>query len=112
MTDRKFGPGPLKNREPQERAPVSANEGERRPRAVEDERVRSRVARAKLIEQTSHSLTDLFTIISARIEILAEKVPGRWREELLAIRDVVKKGVELNERFFLVAQACQREKDK
>lgn len=76
---------------------------------MEAERLRNRAARAKLIEQTTYRLTDLFTIISGRIEILSDKVPIRCREELLAIREELKKGVELNKRFFLAAQACRRE---
>jgi hypothetical protein len=70
---------------------------------------RLRAARAKLIEETTYRLTDLLTIISGRIDILSDKVPPTVKQELVAIRAEVKKGVELNERFFLVAQACRRE---
>jgi hypothetical protein len=68
-----------------------------------------RAARAKLIEETTYRLTDLFTIISGRIEILSEKVPEICRQELLAIRNVLARGVELNNRLYLAAQACRRE---
>lgn len=68
-----------------------------------------RAARAKLIEETTYRLTDLFTIISGRIEILSEKVPDICRQELLAIRNVLTRGVELNNRLYLAAQACRRE---
>lgn len=68
---------------------------------------RIRAARAKLIEETTYRLTDLFTIVSARIELLSDKAPTALREELAAIRKVVLHGVELNKRLFQVAQACR-----
>jgi hypothetical protein len=76
---------------------------------MDPESARIRAARAKLIEETTYRLTDLFTIISGRIEILGEKVPDICRQELQAIRDVMMRGVELNNRLYLVAQACRRE---
>jgi len=76
---------------------------------VDPEAARIRAARAKLIEETTYRLTDLFTIISARIEILSEKVPDMCRQELQAIRGVLTRGVELNNRLYLAAQACRRE---
>ena len=79
------------------------------PQAVDPEAARIRAARAKLIEETTYQLTDLFTIISGRIEILSEKVPEICRQELLAIREVLTRGVELNNRLYLAAQACRRE---
>lgn len=111
MEDCKMGPGPLEDSEPHAGATGSAREGDYYPQVVGAERVRKRVARAKLIEQTTYRLTDLLTIISGRIEILSEKVPVPCKAELLAIRIELKKGVELNERFLLAAQACQREAD-
>ena len=75
----------------------------------EREQELGRAARAKLIEETTYRLTDLFTIVSGRIEILHERVPDTYREELAAIRNVVIQGVELNKRLFLASQACRRE---
>ena len=75
---------------------------------ADTEVVRVREARGKLIEETTHRLTDLFTIIPGKIEILSDKVPSVCREELLAIRGEVKRGVELNQRFLLAVEACRR----
>ena len=88
-------------------APGKGNE--RGPIPVDPEAARIRAARAKLIEETTYQLTDLFTIISGRIEILSEKVPDLCRQELRAIRGVLIRGVELNNRLYLAAQACRRE---
>lgn len=77
--------------------------------STQAEAARIRAARAKLIEETTYRLTDLFTIISGRIEILSEKVPEICRQELLAIRSVLMRGVELNDRLYMLAQACRRE---
>jgi|SRR5215470_15623188 len=82
---------------------------ERQPQATEEETVRIRAARAKFIEETTYHLTDLFTIISARLEMLSEKVPEGFRPELLGIRGVLARGVELNHRLYLTAQACRQE---
>lgn len=71
--------------------------------------VERRAARANLIEETSYRLTNLFTIVSARIELLGDKVPAACREELEAIRHVLVRGVELNERLVQAAQSCRSE---
>jgi len=68
-----------------------------------------RIARANLIEETTYRLTDLFTIVSARIELLGDKVPAACRDELEAIRNVLIRGVELNKRLVQAAQSCRRE---
>jgi len=68
-----------------------------------------RAARAKLIEDTTYRLTDLFTVVSARIQILSDKVPTACRDELFAIRKVLLDCVELNRRLFQAAEACRRE---
>ena len=97
---------------PQENPNVGTRRSKERgtnPRPPEAEAPRIRAARAKLIEETTYRLTDLFTIISGRIEILSEKVPDICRQELLAIRNVLTRGVELNNRLYLAAQACRRE---
>ena len=104
MDDQKIGLG-----ERQDGPRKPNHEGENGSQVARVECLRARADRAKLMEQTTYRLTDLFTIISGRIEILSEKVPTACREELLAIREELKKGTELNRRFFLAAQACQRE---
>jgi hypothetical protein len=71
--------------------------------------VGSRAARAKLIEESTYQLTDLFTIISGRIDILTDKLTGTCRHDLLAMRTAVTKGMQLNNRLLLVARACRRE---
>jgi hypothetical protein len=68
-----------------------------------------RAARAKLIEETSYRLTDLFSVISGQVEILSEKLPSIHREGLAAIRNAAMKGVEFNKRLFGAAQDCRRE---
>jgi len=55
---------------------------------------RSRAARAKLIEETTYRLTDLFTIVSARIELLNDRVSPPCREELSAIRKTLLHGID------------------
>lgn len=87
----------------------SAKDCARDQQFKESEAAGIRAARAKLIEETTYRLTDLFTIISGRVEILSEKVPDICRQELLAIREVLARGVELNRRLYLTAQACRRE---
>lgn len=67
-----------------------------------------RATRAKLIEEITYRLTDLFTIVSARIELLGDRLSPPCREELTAIRKVLLHGVELNRRLHLVAEACRR----
>jgi hypothetical protein len=69
----------------------------------------ARAARTQVVEETTYRLTDLYTAITGRIEILSDRVPGPCREELLAIRAVVTKCVELNRRLFVVAQECRAE---
>ena len=73
------------------------------------EAARIRAARAKLIEETTYQLTDLFTIVSARIELLNDRVSPPCREELSAIRKILLHGVELNKRLYMIAEACKRE---
>ena len=105
MQDEKVDLGPQENSSlsvVREGNPESSN-------ALEPDAARIRAARAKLIEETTYHLTDLFTIISGRIEILSDKLPDIWQHELLAIRNVLKRGVELNNRLYLAAQACRRE---
>jgi len=70
---------------------------------------RNRAARTKLIQETTHRITDVFTTISGRIEILSANAASPYREELLALRQVVMKGAELNQRVFRVAQECWEE---
>jgi hypothetical protein len=77
--------------------------------AVKSEPTQARAARAKLIEDTTYRMTDLFTIIVGRIEILIEKVPAVYREELATIRKVVFDGVKLNHQLLVVSRACRRE---
>src|SRR5690349_2912391 len=47
--------------------------------------------RAKLIEEISYQLTDLITVISRRVEILNERVPDVFLEDLQAIRKAAMK---------------------
>jgi hypothetical protein len=68
-----------------------------------------RAKRAKLIEEISYQLTDLITIISGRVEILNERVPNVFREDLQAIRKAAMKGVEFSKQLRLAALACRRE---
>ena len=68
-----------------------------------------RAARAKLIEQTCHKLTDQLTVIHGQAQILSEKLPAVLREDLLAIRNAVMKGMEFNKRVLEAAHECQRE---
>ena len=109
MQDENFESGSREHSIAPEGVTDHGKENGRAPMAVDPEAVRIRAARAKLIEETTYRLTDLFTIISGRIEILSEKVPDLCRQELQAIRDVLIRGVELNSRLYLAAQACRRE---
>ena len=68
-----------------------------------------RAQRAKLIEEISYRLTDLITIISARLEILGEQAPSTLRGELLRTRDIAIKGVEFSKLLLRAAQDCRRE---
>jgi len=68
-----------------------------------------RAKRAKLIEEISYQLTDLITIISGRVEILNERVPGIFVEDLQTIRKAAMKGVEFSKQLRLAALACRRE---
>jgi len=68
-----------------------------------------RAARAKLIEQTCHKLTDQLTIIHGQAQILSEKLPAVLRDDLLTIRNAVKKGMEFNKRVLEATHECQRE---
>jgi len=68
----------------------------------------ARAARAKLIEETTYQLTDLFTIVAARIDLMNERASATCQRDLLALRNVVTKGMELNQRLQLVARACRR----
>jgi hypothetical protein len=68
-----------------------------------------RTARAKMIEQTCHKLTDQLTVIHGQTQILSEKLPAVLREDLLTIRNAVLKGMEFNKRVLEAAHECQRE---
>jgi len=70
--------------------------------------LRVRADRAKLIEEISYRLTDLITIISARVELLSDKVPGNCRDDLQAIRAAAMKGVQFSKRLLQAAQDCRR----
>lgn len=109
MQDENFDLGPQENPKTPSRTNDANSECGRGPVAVDPEAARIRAARAKFIEETTYRLTDLFTIISARLELLGEKVPEGLRLELLGIRNVLGRGVELNNRLYLTAQACRRE---
>ena len=99
MQDEHFESGPQENPSLSRTGIESGQEIKTTSQLVDPEAARIRAARAKLIEETTYRLTDLFTIISARIEILSEKVPDMCREELRAIRGVLTRGVELNNRL-------------
>jgi hypothetical protein len=109
MQDENVELGPQENPNAPGTVSESGQEIGRTPQAMDPETASIRAARAKLIEETTYRLTDLFTIISVRIEILSEKVPDICRQELQAIRGVLSRGVELNNCLYLAAQACRRE---
>lgn len=71
--------------------------------------IADRAARAKLIEQTCLKLTDQLTVIHGQAQILSEKLPANLREDLMPIRNAVKKGLEFNRRVLEAAHECQRE---
>lgn len=77
--------------------------------AVVPEALRVRADRAKQIEEISYRLTDLITIISARVELLTEKGPSNCRHDLLAIRAAALQGVQFSKRLHQAAQDCRRE---
>lgn len=108
MDDQKESLDPGQISYPEEAANWSTQEGNIVCQAVKDDLGHARAARAKLIEETTYQLTDLFTIVCARIDIMSEKVTGAFQHDLLAIRNVVKKGMELNQRLLLIARACRR----
>ncbi len=101
--------GSLENPDGQEGAVESGQEDSKHSQALKSGAEQARAARAKVIEETVHRLMDLFTTISGRIEILSDRVPSTCREELMAIRRVVMKGVKLNQRLLLAAQECRDE---
>jgi len=68
----------------------------------------ARVARARLIEQTSYRFVDLFTFICGKVDILSEKLPS-IENDLAALRTAAMKGVELNKRLFGAAEDCRRD---
>ena len=70
---------------------------------------RNRAARATLIQEITLRITDVLTTISGRIEILSANAESPYREELLALRQVVMRGAELNQRVFRAAQECREE---
>ena len=70
---------------------------------------RNRAARATLIQEITLRITDVLTTISGRIEILSANAASPYREELLALRRVVIRGAELNQRVFRAAQECREE---
>ena len=68
-----------------------------------------RAARATLIEEMCYRLTDLFTLICGRVEILSDKMPTALLEDLQSIRTAAMKGAEFNKGVFGAAQECRRE---
>jgi hypothetical protein len=70
---------------------------------------RNRAARATLIQEIKLRIADVLTTISGRIEILSANAASPYREELLALRQVVMTGAELNQRVFRAAQECWEE---
>jgi hypothetical protein len=73
------------------------------------ESIAVRAARAKLIEQTCHKLTDQLTVIHGQTQILGERLPAVLHDDLLTIRNAVMKGMEFNKRVLEAALECQRE---
>ncbi len=76
---------PLPNSPSEDITTEAAQEGSASSQPIAPEGLRVRADRAKLIEEISYRLTDLFTIISARVELLSDKVPGNCRDDLQAI---------------------------
>jgi len=109
VEDEKGKLGPLQHRSSQNGERQPNHDGRIGPKAFDPESVRVRRERANLIEKTTYQITDLLTIISGRIEILSDKVPEICKGELLEIRKVVTRGVELNKRLFQAVQACRQE---
>jgi hypothetical protein len=108
VDDRSIGLGPLEGPTAHYGA-TEFGQGQRMNSHTVESGAEVRAARAKVVEDTAYRLPDIFTIISGRIEILSDKVPGMRREELLPIRSVAMRGVELNKRLFLAAQECRGE---
>jgi len=71
--------------------------------------LRVRADRAKQIEEISYRLTDLITVISARVELLTDKAPGNCRHDLQAIRAAAMQGVQFSKRLLQAAKDCRRE---
>lgn len=95
--------------EPQECVADSREKGKLDSHEPHSASHRNRAARTKLIQETTHRITDVFTTISGRIEILSANAASPCREELLALRQVVMRGAELNQRVFRAAQECREE---
>ena len=70
---------------------------------------RNRAARATLIQEITLRITDVLTTVSGRIEILSARAASPCHEELLALRQIVLRGAELNQRVFRAAQECREE---
>jgi len=70
---------------------------------------RNRASRATLIQEITLRITDVLTTIFGRIEILSASAASLCRQELLALRQVVMRGAELNQRVFRAAQECREE---
>src|SRR5215471_11809802 len=103
------GPSLSRGTEPQRCMADSGQNSEMNPHDPQSASDRNRAARAKLIQETTHRITDVFTTISGRIEILSASAASPYREELLALRQVVMRGAELNQRVFRAAQECWEE---
>ncbi len=101
--------GPLSNSPAEEFTAEAANRANTSSQSVGQEALRVRADRAKLIEEISYRLTDLITIISARVELLGDKAPGNCRHDLQAIRTAAMKGVQFSKRLLQAAQECRRE---
>lgn len=58
-------------------------DGETNSQLTRAETLRIRADRARVIEQATYRLTDVFTVISARIEILSESYPEHTKRNWL-----------------------------
>ena len=101
--------GPLSNLPAGEFGAEAPTRGSISSQPAAPEALRVRADRAKLIEEISYRLTDLITIISARVELLSDKAPGNCRHDLQAIRTAAMKGVQFSKRLLQAAQDCRRE---
>ena len=108
MEDQKDGFDPTEISRSEESSDGGTQEGIFESQVVNADVEPARAARAKLIEETTYQLTDLFTVVSARIDIVSERATGPCQQDLLAIRNVITKGMELNQRLQVVARACRR----